>query len=803
MTHAENPWTLLYDSYDPVQEGLREALCTLGNGYFAVRGAAPEARADDVHYPATYLAGGYNRLETEISGQIIENEDLVNFPNWLLLQFRIEEGDWFNLADVEVLSYRQELDIRRGVLSRTGRFKDGEGRITCLFNSHFVHQKLAHLGAQKLSLKAENWAGTLEFQAGIEGRIVNAGVKRYRELNSTHLVPIESSRHGTDVVCLKVKTCQADISMAQAIRTRVYKDGFIQDIDFSVYEEPGFIAQQFSIPVAIGEEISVEKTLALFTSRDRAISECRFSACLRVGKAGSFDDLLRSHEMAWKHIWERFEIRVEGNGPRTLMVLHLHLFHLLQTVSEHTMDLDVGVPARGWHGEAYRGHIFWDELFILPLLTLRFPEITRALLRYRFRRLDRARLLAADEGFKGAMYPWQSGSSGREESQKIHLNPKSGRWIPDNSSLQRHVNLAIAYNVWQYYQVTRDMEFLIFSGAEMILEIARFFSSLASYNPELDRYEINGVMGPDEYHEDYPGNHGKGLNNNAYTNVMATWLMCRALEVLKILPEDRSRALSADIGLDLDELARWEDISRKMRIVFHSKGIISQFEGYDDLKEFDWKKYREKYGDIMRLDRILEAEGDSPNFYKVSKQADVLMLFYLFSDAELGQLFERLGYPYTPEMVEKNIEYYLYRTSNGSTLSQLVHSWVLARKDRERSWQLFTVALESDVRDVQGGTTPEGIHLGAMAGTVDLIQRCYLGVEARQGILWFDPALPREVTRLGLRLLYRGQLLEVVVTPDSLAITALRNHRAVAVKIGFGGEVFDLSGGQTIELNLP
>jgi len=802
MAFVENPWTLVYDSYEPGQEGLREALCTLGNGYFAVRGAAPEAKADDIHYPATYLAGGYNRLETEISGQIIENEDLVNFPNWLLLTFRIDGGNWFNLEDVEILTYRQELDIRRGTLTRTIRFKDGDGRVTLLTNCHFVHQKLYHLGAQRLIIKAENWTGTVEFQSGIEGRIVNAGVKRYRDLNNKHLVPVPASHEGRDVVCLKVRTSQSDLSMAQAIRTRVSKDGKIQDLDFVIDEEAGFIAQRFSLSLAERQEISVEKVLALYTSRDRAISECRFSATARVAKAGTFDELLISHELAWKHIWERFDIEVEGNGPRTLMVLHLHLFHLLQTVSEHTMDLDVGIPARGWHGEAYRGHIFWDELFILPLLNLRFPEITRSLLRYRHRRLDRARILAADAGFKGAMYPWQSGSSGREESQKIHLNPKSGRWIPDNSSLQRHVNLAIAYNVWHYYQVTRDMEFLIFSGAEMILEIARFFSSLASFNAELGRYEIKGVMGPDEYHEDYPGQHGKGLNNNAYTNIMTAWLMCRALEILKILPEDRSDALKAHLVIDEVELGRWEEMSRNMRVIFHGKGIISQFEGYNDLKEFNWKPYREKYGDVMRLDRILEAEGDSPNFYKVSKQADVLMLFYLFSDAELGELFDRLRYPYNPAMVEKNIEYYLYRTSNGSTLSQLVHSWVLARKDRERSWQLLTLALESDVQDIQGGTTQEGIHLGAMAGTVDLIQRCYLGVEARKDALWFDPHLPREVARLALRFLYRHQFLDITVTPERLTVSALRNHLAASVKIGFGGEVHDLNGGETLGFNL-
>ena len=109
---------------------MREALCTLGNGYFATRGAGPEAQADEIHYPGTYLAGGYNRLETEIEGRVIENEDLVNLPNWLVLNFRLADGDWFDLSAVKILAYRQELDVRQGILYRTIRFRDSQGRET-------------------------------------------------------------------------------------------------------------------------------------------------------------------------------------------------------------------------------------------------------------------------------------------------------------------------------------------------------------------------------------------------------------------------------------------------------------------------------------------------------------------------------------------------------------------------------------------------------------------------------------------------------------------------------------------------
>ena len=342
--------------------------------------------------------------------------------------------------------------------------------------------------------------------------------------------------------------------------------------------------------------------------------------------------------------------------------------------------------------------------------------------------------LACEAGFRGAMYPWQSGSSGREESQVLHLNPKSGEWQPDDTHRQRHVNAAIAYNICRYFQATGDIEFLSFYGAEMLLEIARFWASIATYNAQRDRYEIHHVVGPDEFHTHYPDSDEPGLNNNAYTNVMAVWVLCFARRALELLSEERRRELTRQLGIDDEELKRWDKVSRKMFVPFHDDGILTQFEGYESLEEFDWEGYREQYGDIQRLDRILKAEGDTPNRYKASKQADALMLFYLFSCEELRTLFDHLGYPFDPDMIPRNIRYYMARTSHGSTLSRVVHAWVLARSDRQKAWELFRQALESDVADIQGGTTSEGIHLGAMAGTVDILQRCHTGLEMRDSI---------------------------------------------------------------------
>jgi alpha,alpha-trehalase len=225
-----NTWTLSYDSFDPSQQNLREALCTVGNGYFCTRGSAPEAVADSVHYPGTYLAGGYNRLETDIAGRTVENEDLVNFPNWLSLSFRIEDGDWFDLADVVIHDYRLELELKNGVLRRTVRFQDEGQRITRLQQCCLVHMCDRHLAALETVLTAENWSGRIVVRTGLDGRIANANVSRYRDLASNHLEPLTVRELDREIIFLKVRTCQSRLEMAQAARTRIFFKGQRQSI---------------------------------------------------------------------------------------------------------------------------------------------------------------------------------------------------------------------------------------------------------------------------------------------------------------------------------------------------------------------------------------------------------------------------------------------------------------------------------------------------------------------------------------------------------------------------------------------
>ena len=772
-------WHWHYHDYQPEQERLREALCTLGNGYFATRGAAPEAEANEHHYPGTYLAGGYDRARSDVHGRTVENEDLVNLPNWLPLRLTFDDGTEFSLDTVDILDYHQGLDMRRGVLEREVRFRDDSARTTRLRQRRLVHMSEHHLAALETEITAEDWSGTVTVESALDGSVTNAGVERYQGLEGQHLEPMATDPVGEDGIWLKVRTRQSRLEIALAARTRLYRNDEALAGEPSLEQADERIGQIFTLQLDAGQPIAVEKVVALYTSRDAAISECGLAARNAIADAPRFAALLAGSALLWQQLWQRFDLELEladDHDHRTAAILHLHLFHLLVTAGPQVMDLDAGVPARGLHGEAYRGHIFWDELFIFPTLNLRLPEITRSLLMYRWRRLPAARAAAREAGYRGAMYPWQSGSNGREESQQLHLNPRSGHWTPDETHLQRHVNAAIAYNIWQYYQTSGDTEFLSFFGAEMLLEIARFWASKAQLNQTLGRYEINGVVGPDEFHTRYPDREEPGLDNHAYTTVMAVWVLCRALSLPEHLPRERWDELVAQLDITPDELDHWDMVSRKLRVCFHGDGIISQFEGFEQLQELDWDGYREQYGDIQRLDRILEAEGDSPNRYQATKQADVLMLFYLLSAEVVEQLFERLGYDFDPDMIPRNVDYYGARTSHGSTLSRVVDAWVLARSDRPRSWRLFSQAVESDVADIQGGTTSEGIHLGAMAGTVDLMQRCYTGIEVRDEQLVLNPLLPDELTSLRIRLRYRGQTLALHITHEQMQVRAVSAH---------------------------
>jgi len=792
---TSDSWVFAYDHYDPATEKLREALCTVGNGYLATRGAAPESRAGQHHYPGTYAAGVYNRLYDDVDGRRVDNESLVNLPDWLPVSWRIDSGDWFDADAVELLSYRQQLDLRQAVLTRQIRYRDTGGRITTVVQRRFAAMHAPHVCALETTVTAANWHGRLTIRSGIDVDVRNGLVERYRELSGRHLAPIATTRPDPHTVLALTQTSQSRIPIATAARIAVRGDpgAALRPVDAA-----GLVGYDIDVDLSAGATVTLDKTITVFTGRDHAVGAPDEQALRTLEGLDDFEGLLAAHAAAWERLWSWLRIDVIGvSAPRTL---RLHLLHLVQTLSPHTADLDVGVPARGLHGEAYRGHVFWDELFVLPVLNLRFPALTRSLLHYRYRRLPEACRAAREIGCAGALFPWQSGSDGREESQRLHLNPRSGHWNPDASRRAHHSGIAVAYNLWQYYQVTGDRDYLAEFGAELLVEIARYWASSASYDPAQDRYHIRGVIGPDEFHSGYPGAPGEGIDDNAYTNIMAAWVLRRAGDAVGLLRPRERADLMETLGISPAEPPHWAEVAARMFVPFHD-GVISQFAGYHELAELDWDGYLDRYGDIQRLDRILEAEGDDVDNYRVAKQADVLMLFYLLSAGELRDLLEPMGYRLPGEMIPRTVDYYLARTTHGSTLSAVVHAWVLARANRARALHFLDDVLESDVADIQGGTTSEGIHLGAMAGSIDLLQRCFTGLEVRDDRVILNPCWPPVLGALSFTIAYRGHRLTIRIDDDVLEICSDTGDSPM-IDIEYRDRVYPLEPRQTLRMPL-
>ena len=360
----------------------------------------------------------------------------------------------------------------------------------------------------------------------------------------------------------------------------------------------------------------------------------------------------------------------------------------------------------------------------------------------------------------------------------------SGDWDPDLSRKQRHVSIAVAFNVINYYHHTQDEDFLAKEGGEMLLEIVRYWASKVVFDEKDSRYHIYRVMGPDEFHEKYPENPvtDGGIDDNAYTNLMVSWLLKRTIDLLPIVDDETKQKI--DFQED-KEKKEWATIASQLYVSIKDN-ILEQFKGYFKLKDIDFKHYEKEYGDIGRMDRILKSENDSPDNYKVAKQADTLMLFYLLEPNEVVQMIEKLGFEVESpdQLLKDNFDYYISRTSHGSTLSYVVHAFLLDNlPGREKQlWEWFSRALSSDFNDIQGGTTKEGIHCGVMAGNISLIYNCFAGIKMGDSIR-LKPHLPDHWENLKLNIHFRSQNYHFEITKFEIKITTDKKHdRSVKFK---------------------
>lgn len=744
-------WQLLYDDMAIGKRSYgQESLLTLGNGYLGWRGAPIMTSYSDDHYPGLYVAGVFNQTITKVADRDVINEDIVNLPNPQLMALTIN-GRPVAFKPVKRIV---TLDMEMGHLKEYYVLLVPEGKLI-VETLNLVNPIQMNQFGVRVTLTAD-FDAELVVQMIIDGTVTNQNVERYREFDSQELKILETTE------CLMIgRTKQSYINFALGAKT-TSQDGHFEKVESTLNQlvHEGRFSLQKDTP------INIQRIMAVATSYD---SQDPIDVVKKSIEEGSIFKLFLAAKDYWKEVWDTADVVVNSDVPDLQRLIRLNIFHIRQAAQHQANQyLNTSVGSRGLTGEGYRGHIFWDEIFVVPYYAANDPKTARDILQYRIKRLNVARCNACLEDEIGALYPWQSGNFGDEQSQKIHLNTVSNQWEPDNSRLQRHVSLAIAYNFWIYTQTTDDLSLLHEGGLNVILEIARFWVNKAKVGSD-GRYHISGVMGPDEYHESYPNATTGGIKDNAYTNVMVAWLF----NWIADLSQDKRVNMDNISELLVETMQKAELMKDKLALVIDEEGIIAQYAGYFGLKSLDFDTYRKRYTDIHRIDRLLKAEGLSPDEYQVAKQADTLMLHYNLGAQKTRQLIEQLGYSLPDDWLAKNHDYYLERTVHGSTTSRPVFSGVEADLMRlpEAVDHLIT-AIGSDYYDIQGGTTAEGIHLGVMGETLAVIQNRLAGVSLHEDYIKIDPKLPENWYYIEFTQKFRGIQIDISMTHATIRVSA-------------------------------
>ena len=487
--------------------------------------------------------------------------------------------------------------------------------------------------------------------------------------------------------------------------------------------------------------------------------------------------------------------------------------HLFQAGPVQSDTYTSEITARGLTGEAYRQHHFWDTWYSEWLYAIHAPHMARAQLVHRYHELDAARAIARGEGKEGASFAWQSADTGEETTPKWHENPQTGAWVPDNSHRQKHVSLSVVGRVYDYWHRTGDRAFMEQYGLEMMIEVARHFASIAERD-DLNHFHISGVMGPNEFHEFSPSCPGGGLKDNAYVNLLTAWAMERTLEICNEVSAEARAAVLQKIGMSEGEFqqacAVWAEMSCGMALHVRRDGVVAQHADWFSLREMPWDKLKEsgKYTEqqLARVDRVMESEGMSPDDFKVQKQADgILMAVYWLGKSEVERLIRRQGHELPTDWFKSNYAHYLPSTSHGSTLSRIVFAELaMLAGDKKEARKLFDEAVESDWRDIQGGTAAEGIHTGVMGGVARHVMTSYGGWHVRDtrdegGIahagdtIEFTPALPEDWQTLEYTFTHHGATFLCQVNHTHIQIKAWgEGGDGKTVKISIQGNQFDL-----------
>jgi trehalose/maltose hydrolase-like predicted phosphorylase len=719
-------WIISEDQFDPQKLHHGETVFTSGNGYLCSRGAFEEGYPGESQ--AVFLHGVFDDMPISFT-------ELANAPDWMELDIIIC-GERFSLAKGELLAYERTMDLRNGLVMRDLTWKSPQGRTSRLVFERFASLANQHLLCQRVTVTAQTYAGGVEVRSGLNCETDNQGLKHWRWL--------DQGSTGKETVWLKCQTRATKIDVSLAARMVVDSPGIVQRAIWDVHSHPTLTA---SCSLAPGQTATFEKTTALFTARD--VADPR-AACLTKLSSLSFpswNSLWSTHTSAWEKEWQQCDVTIEGDEEAQI-ALRFSIFQLLIAAPRH--DEYVNIGAKTLSGYGYRGHSFWDtEIFMLPMFTYTRPEIARNLLSYRWHTLPAARRKATANGYQGAQYAWESAGGGDEVTPSwVHHFADPSRlvriWTGD---IEIHISADIPYAILQYWRATADDDFLRLRGAEIILETARFWANRAEWDEQMQRFEYNDVIGPDENHEH--------VNNNAYTNYQAQFVLNSALCTLSWLqerfPEDALR-YQLQLNLTSTELERWKHVSQNLYLSLDpSTNLVEQFEGYFRLKDIRLSDYEPR---SESMQQILGIEG--ANYVQIIKQPDVLMLLFLLREQ------------FNPAVFEANYNYYTPRTDYqyGSSLGPSIQAIMSCEMgDIEKAYELFMLAGSADLRDVRGNAG-DGIHAASAGGLWQAAVFGFAGLRF-MGDRWeVKPRLPSHWKRLAFRFYWKGQPVQIDLHPE-------------------------------------
>ncbi|KRQ87855.1 Kojibiose phosphorylase [Caloramator mitchellensis] len=730
-------WEINLNNYDWKNNRKYETIFTLANGYRGFRGIQDFSKRYEC---GNFIAGIFDKNDAQVT-------EIVNCQNPLLLNIYFD-NELVDIDTSEVINFERKLNMKEGVLYSTYSLKLPSGRMVKIDKERFVSRNNVHRYGEKIKIKPLNFSGKMFVENLIDGSVTNS---TYDPYNRSKHIRVEKALDLKPGILLSTKTIDKGIEIVEA--TTIYAEcegeNIFKSRKFSNFGEVS--REVYEAFVKEGKEFVLFKYGTTFTSRDSNLdlinlTKVELDEFLKQG----YEDEKQKHINVWEELWNKIDIQINGDEAAQIGI-RFNLFQLASSAYEG--DTRVSIAAKALHGEGYKGHVFWDtETFMLPFFIYTNPKVARALLMYRYNTLDGARKNAKMNGYKGAQFPWESADDGLEVTPKwgFGYNGEPIRiWTGEE---EFHINADISFAVWEYYRATGDEDFWLNYGIEIILDTAKFWNSRLEYNKEYDRYEINKVIGPDEFHEH--------VNNNVFTNYLAKWNMKKAVEVAKQLNQinlNKYRALCNNLCLSEIDFNEWENRLNKIYIPMAKDGkLIEQFEGYFELADIPITKY-----DSNGMPKWPDLKGLKLHDTQLIKQADIVMLMLMLEDE------------FSDEVKKINYEYYEKRTMHKSSLSPSMYSIMgLKVGDRQNSYKYFMKTIYTDIEDNQGNAA-HGLHAASTGGSWQSAVFGFGGFSIdNEEIPNFNPWIPENWNEFSYKLNWKGTELRITIDKEKVGVRA-------------------------------